>query len=98
MSLTLSRYYIPPSVWARSQSMKPPSESTIQLRFVGVVLGIVAALGLSPLIAGFLFNVSPWDPVAFLAAPLILAVVALMAVWLPATRTFASRTDPGVAR
>jgi hypothetical protein len=71
--------------------MKPPSESTIQLRFVGVVLGIVAALGLSPLIAGFLFNVSPWDPVAFLAAPLILAVVALMAVWLPATRAFASR-------
>jgi len=72
--------------------MKPPFESTIQLRFVGVVLGIVAALGLSSLIAGFLFNVSPWDPVAFLAAPLILAVVALIAVWLPATR--ASRVEP----
>jgi len=72
--------------------MKPPFESTIQLRFVGVVLGIVAALGLTRLIAGFLSNVSPWDPVAFLAAPLILAVVALIAVWLPATR--ASRVEP----
>jgi len=72
--------------------MKPLFESTIQLRFVGVVLGIVAALGLSRLIAGFLFNVSPWDPVAFLAAPLILAVVALIAVWLPATR--ASQVEP----
>jgi ABC-type antimicrobial peptide transport system permease subunit len=72
--------------------MKPPFESTIQLRFVGVVLGIVAALGLTRLIAGFLSNVSPWDPVVFLAAPLILAVVALIAVWLPATR--ASRVEP----
>jgi ABC-type antimicrobial peptide transport system permease subunit len=72
--------------------MKPPFESTIQLRFVGVVLGIVAALGLTRLIAGFLSNVSPWDPVAFLAAPPILAVVALIAVWLPATR--ASRVEP----
>jgi putative ABC transport system permease protein len=52
----------------------------------------VTALGLSRLIAGFLFNVSPWDPVAFLAAPLILAVLALIAVWLPATR--ASRVEP----
>ena len=52
----------------------------------------MTALGLSRLIAGFLFNVSPWDPVAFLAAPLILAVLALIAVWLPATR--ASRVEP----
>jgi putative ABC transport system permease protein len=52
----------------------------------------VTALGLSRLIAGFLFNVSPRDPVAFLAAPLILAVLALIAVWLPATR--ASRVEP----
>jgi putative ABC transport system permease protein len=64
----------------------------MKLAIVGVVLGIVAALGLSRLIAGFLFNVSPWDPVAFLAAPLILAVLALIAVWLPATR--ASRVEP----
>jgi ABC-type antimicrobial peptide transport system permease subunit len=64
----------------------------MKLAIVGVVLGLVAALGLTRLIAGFLFHVSPWDPVAFLAAPLILALVALLAVWLPATR--ASQVEP----
>jgi putative ABC transport system permease protein len=64
----------------------------MKLAIVGVVLGLVAALGLTRFLASFLFNVSPWDPVAFLAAPLILALVALIAVWLPATR--ASQVEP----
>jgi putative ABC transport system permease protein len=36
--------------------------------------------------------VEPWDPMAFLAAPIILIAVTLIAVWIPATR--ASRVDP----
>jgi ABC-type antimicrobial peptide transport system permease subunit len=64
----------------------------MKLAIAGVVLGIAAAFGLTRLIASFLFSVGPWDPVAFLSAPLILAVVALIAVWLPATR--ASNVDP----
>jgi putative ABC transport system permease protein len=64
----------------------------MKLAIVGVVLGLAAALGLTRLIAGFLFDVNPWDPVAFLAAPLILTLVALIAVWLPATR--ASQVEP----
>jgi len=42
--------------------------------------------------ASFLFDVRPWDPVAFVSAPLILGVVALVAVWVPGIR--ASRIDP----
>jgi putative ABC transport system permease protein len=64
----------------------------MRLAMVGVVAGIGAAFGLTRLIASFLFGVRPWDPVVFVAAPLILAGVALCAVWLPATR--ASRLDP----
>jgi ABC-type antimicrobial peptide transport system permease subunit len=64
----------------------------MQLAIAGMVLGIGAAFGLAHLMAGFLFGVKPWDPATFLSVPLILSAVALLAVWLPATR--ASRTDP----
>jgi len=64
----------------------------MRLALAGVVVGVGAAFGMTRLLAGFLFGVKPWDPVAFVAVPLILAAVALLAVWLPAAR--ASRLDP----
>ena len=64
----------------------------MRLTILGLILGIGAAFGLTRLIASFLFAVRPWDSVAFLSGPLILSVVALLAVWLPATR--ASKIDP----
>jgi len=64
----------------------------MQLTIAGVVVGICAAFGLTRLIASFLFGVKSWDPVVFVTVPVILAAVALLAVWLPATR--ASRLDP----
>jgi putative ABC transport system permease protein len=42
--------------------------------------------------ASFLFGVKPWDPAVFIAAPLILSAVALLAAWLPATH--AAKLDP----
>ena len=64
----------------------------MRLALVGVVLGIGAAFGLTRFIASFLFGVKSWDPLVFIAVPLVLAAVALIAVWLPATR--ASKLDP----
>ena len=64
----------------------------MRLAIVGVVLGLGAAFLLTRLIASLLFGVKAWDPVAFIAAPLILTAVALLAVWLPATR--AAKLDP----
>ncbi len=58
----------------------------------GVVLGLVAAFGLSRLMASILFEVSTSDPVSFLLAPVVLVAVALLATWLPARR--AARVDP----
>jgi ABC-type antimicrobial peptide transport system permease subunit len=59
---------------------------------VGVAVGIAASFGLTRLIASFLFGVKTWDPTAFIAVPVVLSAVALLAVWLPAMR--ASRVEP----
>ncbi len=62
---------------------------------LGVVLGIGAAFGLTRFLAGFLYGVKAWDPVAFLVTPLLLSAVALLAAWIPAKR--ATRVDPMTA-
>ena len=64
----------------------------MRLALVGVVAGIAASFGLTRLLSTFLFGVRPWDPAVFVSAPLILAAIALLAVWLPAAR--ASKVDP----
>jgi putative ABC transport system permease protein len=64
----------------------------MRLAIVGVILGVGAAFGLTRFIASFLFGVKSWDPLVFVTVPVLLSGVALLAVWLPATR--ASRLDP----
>jgi predicted permease len=64
----------------------------LRLTLAGVVIGLAASLGLTKLIASFLFGVTEWDPAVFTGVPLLLAAVAVLAVWLPARR--ASRVDP----
>ncbi len=64
----------------------------MKLTGAGVVLGVAAAFGLTRLMASLLFGVKTWDPAVFVTVPVILTAVALVAVWLPATR--ASRLDP----
>jgi predicted permease len=64
----------------------------MRLALVGVAVGIAAAFGLTRLIASFLFGVKSWDPLVFVTVPIILSCVALLAVWLPATR--AAKLDP----
>jgi len=67
----------------------------MQLAIAGVILGAWAAFGLTRLISSFLFGVKSWDPVVFVTVPIVLAGVALLAVWLPPTR--ASKLDPMTA-
>jgi ABC-type antimicrobial peptide transport system permease subunit len=66
--------------------------SGMRLAIAGIALGTIAAFGLTRLMSSFLFEVRPWDPVAFLSAPFILSAVALLAVWLPGMR--AGEIDP----
>jgi predicted permease len=62
---------------------------------MGVALGVAGAFGLTRLMEHLLYSVSALDPVAFIAAPVVLVGVALASTWLPARR--ASRVDPMVA-
>jgi len=61
------------------------------LAWTGVAIGMIAALGLTRFLSGFLFGVKAWDPLVFLAVPVLLSGAALVAVWIPARR--AARTD-----
>ncbi len=64
----------------------------MRLALVGVVIGIGAAFGLTRFIATFLYGVKTWDPFVFVTVPVVLSAVALLAVWMPASR--ASRLEP----
>jgi predicted permease len=59
---------------------------------VGGVVGIVAALGLGRLAGSLLYEVEGHDPLAIIAATIVLALVALGAGYLPARQ--ASRIEP----
>jgi len=59
---------------------------------LGLMLGLVGALLAGRLLAAFLFQVAPLDPLTFLVVPLALLSVACMAAAVPALR--AARTHP----
>jgi ABC-type antimicrobial peptide transport system permease subunit len=62
---------------------------------IGAALGLVAAFWMAQAAESILFNMEGRDPVVFLAATLTLAVVAMVAGFIPAQR--ASKVDPMVA-
>jgi predicted permease len=61
----------------------------------GISVGLVLSLGLTRLMAGFLYGVAPVDPPTFLATAAILGAVGLAATWIPARR--ATAVDPVLA-
>ena len=65
------------------------------LTLIGVAIGIGGAFWLTRFLASFLFGVKAWDPFVFIATPLLLTVVSLIAIWIPAKR--ATRVDPMAA-
>ena len=79
----------------RSDILKLVTGEGCKLAGVGIVLGMLGALGMTRLLAGLLFGVSATDPLTFVAIALLLGVVALLASYLPANR--AAGTDPLIA-
>ncbi|HUY99691.1 MAG TPA: ABC transporter permease [Thermomicrobiaceae bacterium] len=67
----------------------------VRMALTGVVIGTVAALGLTRLMASQLFGVSAQDPLTFAGVALLLMMVTIAACYIPARR--ATRVDPVVA-
>jgi ABC-type antimicrobial peptide transport system permease subunit len=61
----------------------------------GLLGGVSAALIGGRFISGLLYETSPYNPIAFVSVAFGIALVALLACWLPARR--ATKVDPMVA-
>lgn len=69
--------------------------SGARLALIGILIGVLAALGLTQLMSSMLFGVKPTDPATFSAVAGLLAGIALLACYIPARR--ATRVEPMVA-
>ena len=68
---------------------------SMKMTVIGVVIGLLAAAGLTRLMANLLFGISATDPLTFAGVGMILATVALAACFVPARR--AMKVDPIIA-
>ena len=62
------------------------------ISFIGVVIGMGGAFGLTRLLKTFLFQTSPTEPIVFAGIALLFIVVAFAASYIPVRR--ATRIDP----
>ena len=67
----------------------------LRLILIGVGVGAAIAIGVTQLLKGLLFGVTPTDPLTFFGVAALLAAVALLACVIPARR--AMKVDPMVA-
>ncbi|MGH9648204.1 MAG: ABC transporter permease [Bryobacteraceae bacterium] len=64
----------------------------MRLALIGVIIGVASSFALTKLIASLLYGVQARDPMVFIGVPVLLSLVALIAVWVPARR--ATRVSP----
>jgi putative ABC transport system permease protein len=66
----------------------------MRLAGTGVIIGVAGAIAASQGIASLLYGVTPLDPMTYAAMVAVLAIVSVLACWLPAWR--ATRVDPAI--
>jgi len=66
-----------------------------KMALMGAAAGLLASLALSRLMGQLLYGVTPTDPLTFAAVGALLALIALLACYLPARR--ATKVDPMMA-
>jgi ABC-type antimicrobial peptide transport system permease subunit len=67
----------------------------VRLVIIGLVIGVPAAFAMGRGLGGVLYGVTPGDPLTFIAIPLLLGAVALLASTVPARR--ATKVEPIIA-
>jgi ABC-type antimicrobial peptide transport system permease subunit len=70
----------------RSDISRMVLKEGIGLALTGIVVGLAGAFAVTRLMKALLFDVSPADPLTFVAVPALLATIALFASWVPAQR------------
>lgn len=80
---------------SRSDIMRAVISPGLKLAATGVIIGLLAALWLTRLIAHLLFTVRAADPATLIGVALLLAGVAFLACYLPARK--ATHIDPLIA-
>jgi putative ABC transport system permease protein len=80
---------------ARADVMRLVLGNALSMALSGIGVGLILSFVITRLLRTLLFGVSTHDPVTFIAVPLILAAVALVASYWPALR--ATRVDPMVS-
>lgn len=71
------------------------TSSTLRLAMLGGGIGLVASLVVARLLGSLLFGGETFDPVTFVAVPLVPGLTAVAAAYLPARR--ATRLNPVTA-
>jgi putative ABC transport system permease protein len=79
----------------RSAVLRMMLKQGITMVLIGLVLGLAASFAATRIVASYLFGVTPFDPVTFISAPILMLIVALLACFVPARR--ATKVDPLVA-
>jgi ABC-type antimicrobial peptide transport system permease subunit len=67
----------------------------VRMAAIGLGIGVAASLAVSRFLSALLYGVDPIDPLTFVAVPVLILVVALLASGIPAFR--AGRLDPMIA-
>jgi len=76
----------------RRDILKLIMKEGVSLALVGIVIGILLALGTTHFVSSFLYGVSPVDPIVFLGVASLLTIVALGASLVPAI--LAAKSNP----
>jgi putative ABC transport system permease protein len=79
----------------RSHILKLVIGRGVGMAFIGIVLGVVASLGLTRFLEGLLYGVTAVDPMTFIGISILLLMVSALACYIPARR--ATKVDPLVA-
>jgi predicted permease len=79
----------------KSSTLRMILREALKVTAVGIGVGLLLAIGLGQVLAGFLFDIRGFDPLVLGTAPLLLALVTLLACYVPARR--AALVDPMIA-